>query len=76
MNDIQMAHFSWGETPDRSRIHEVALRDARITSEARGSVAAGPRPSIVERLGLDLGRIRLALAFGPAAASEPCACDA
>jgi hypothetical protein len=74
MSEIQLAHFSFGgETLDRSRIHEVALREARIASEHRGEPAATEREGILSRLGLTR-RLRLSLAGGPA--TEACSCPA
>jgi hypothetical protein len=74
MSEIQLAHFSWGESPSQGRIHDVALRDARIATEARGVDTSAPRPSLADRLGL--ARFRLALAGGPAATTDPCGCAA
>ena len=75
MNDIQLAHFSWGEPASRQRINDVALRDARIATEARTFGApTTARPGLVERLGLS--RVRLALAGGPVAETDPCGCAA
>ena len=74
MSEIQMAHFSFGgESADRSRFHEVALRDARVATDHREAAPADRRPSLASRLGLG-SRFRVAFA-GPAT-TEPCNCPA
>ena len=76
MTDIQLAHLSFGgEGRDRNREHQVALREARIATDHRAleAPAAAPRPGIAQRLGI--GRLRLAIAGGPAV-TEACNCPA
>ena len=67
MSEIQMAHFSFGgEAPERSRFHEMALRDARVATDHHESAQpASARASLAARFGLG-GRLRVALAGGPA----------
>jgi hypothetical protein len=75
MSEIQLAHFAWGETPDRSRIHEVAIRDARIAADARaGDVPVVERSGLLDRLGV--ARLRYAFAGAPAVTTDPCGCAA
>ena len=76
MSEIQMAHFSFGgESPDRSRMHETALRDAQIATDHHEVPAASPaRSGLVSRLGLG-SRLRVAFAGG-AGTTEPCNCPA
>ncbi len=75
MSEIQMAHFSFGgESPERSRFHEVALRDARVTTDRHETEAAPARAGLVARLGLG-SRLRVAFAGGQAT-TEPCNCPA
>ena len=76
MSEIQMAHFSFGgESRDRSRIHETALRDARVATDHHEASPAGPaRSGLVARLGLG-SRLRVAFAGAPAT-TEPCNCPA
>lgn len=79
MSEIQMAHFAFGgESFDRSRIHETALRDARVATDHReGAGEATPasaRAGLVARLGLG-SRLRVAFAGGQAM-TEPCNCPA
>ena len=76
MSEIQMAHFSFGgESPDRSRIHETAMRDARIATDHHEAAPASPaRSGLASRLGLG-SRLRVAFAGGPAT-TEPCNCPA
>jgi hypothetical protein len=76
MSEIQMAHFAFGGDPrDRSRIHETAMRDARIATDHHEAAPASPiRTGFVARLGLG-SRLRVALAGGPAT-TEPCNCPA
>ncbi len=76
MTEIQMAHFAFGgESPDRSRFHEVAMRDARATTDRHAATPAqAGRTSLVSRLGLG-SRLRVALAGGPAT-TEACNCPA
>ena len=76
MSEIQLAHFAFGgETPERSHFHEVALRDARVTTDRREAPEAAPaRASLFAGLRLG-GRLRAALAGGPAT-TEPCNCPA
>jgi hypothetical protein len=71
MSEIQLAHFSFGgESPERSRFHEVALRDARAATDHREIVAEpAPRRSFAMRL-------RLAVAGGTVATTEACNCPA
>ena len=75
MSEIQMVHFAFGgESRDRSRIHETALRDARVATDHRESAAAQPmRSGLVARLGLGS---RLRVAFAGPATTEPCNCPA
>lgn len=76
MSEIQMAHYSFGgEAPDRSRFHEVALRDARIVTDHHESAPiASRRSGFITRLGIG-SRLRVAFAGGPAP-TEPCNCPA
>ena len=76
MSEIQMAHFSFGgESPDRSRFHEVALRDARVATDHHQAAPTEARgASLVARFGFG-SRLRVALAGGPAT-TEPCNCPA
>ena len=75
MSEIQMAHYSFGgESPDRSRIHETALRDARVATDHHATPAAPARSGLIAKLGLG-SRLRLAFAGGPAT-TEPCNCPA
>jgi hypothetical protein len=76
MSEIQMAHFAFGgESPDRSRIHETAMRDARVATDHHAAEQASPdRTGLVARLGLG-SRLRVAFAGGPAT-TEPCNCPA
>ena len=71
-----MAHFAFGgESPDRSRIHETALRDARVATDYHEVASPAPaRSGLVARLGLG-SRLRVAFAGGPAT-TEPCSCPA
>ena len=75
MSEIQMAHFSFGgESPDRSRFHETALRDARVATDHHDVAPAAPaRSGLVARLGLGS---RLRVAFAGPAMTEPCNCPA
>ena len=74
MSEIQMAHFSFGgESRDRSRIHETALRDARVATDHH-ETAAPVRSGLLDRFGLGT-RLRVAFAGGPAT-TEPCNCPA
>jgi hypothetical protein len=76
MSEVQLAHFSWGETPSRSRIHDVAIRDARIaTDHGAPAQAAAPRATLVGRLGA-FARVRLAFAGGAAVSNDACGCPA
>ena len=77
MSDIQLAHLSFGgETRDRSRDHQIAIRDARIAADFRGGTAPeATRPSFIQRFGL-ASRVRLALAGGAVAAPDACNCPA
>jgi len=76
MSEIQMAHFSFGgESPHRSRFHEVAFREARAATDHGDAPQAMPaRASRVSRFGFG-SRLRVALAGGPAV-TEPCSCPA
>ena len=76
MSEIQMAHFAFGgESPDRSRIHETAMRDARIATDHHETAQPSEaRSGLVARLGLG-SRLRVAFAGGPAT-TEPCNCPA
>ena len=75
MSEIQMAHFSFGgESRDRSRIHETALRDARVATDHHETAVAPARSGLVAGLGLG-SRLRVAFAGGPAT-TEPCNCPA
>ena len=76
MSEIQMAHFSFGgESPDRSRIHEIALREARIATDYHELAPTNPaRAGFISRLGLG-SRLRVAFSGGPAT-TEPCNCPA
>lgn len=74
MSEIQMAHFSFsGESADRSRIHDVALRDARVATDHREAAVADRRPKLAARLGLGA---RLRVAFAGPVPTEPCNCPA
>ena len=75
MTDIQLAHLAFGgDGRDRNREHLVALREARIATDARtAGTDSAPRAGITQRLGL--GRLRVALAGGPAV-TEACSCPA
>ena len=76
MSEIQLAHFSWGETPSRSRIHDVALRDTRVaTDHAAAAEPAAPRATFVGRLGA-FARARIVLGGGPVVANDACGCPA
>lgn len=76
MSAIQMAHFTFGgESPDRSRMHETAMRDARIATDRYESEQPAPaRTGLAARLGLG-SRLSVAFAGGPAT-TEPCNCPA
>ena len=76
MSEIQMAHFSFGgESPDRSRFHEVALRDARVATDHRDAEQAPTaRYQSAARVGIG-SRLRFAFSGGPAA-TESCNCPA
>ena len=76
MSEIHMTHFSFGgESPGRSRFHEIALHEARIATDHSEAIpATSSRSSIVERLGLG-SRLRIAIAGGPAV-TKPCNCPA
>ena len=76
MSEIQMAHFAFGgESPDRSRMHETAMRDARVATDHHQDRQPSPaRSGLAARLGLG-SRHRFALAGGQAA-TEPCNCPA
>jgi hypothetical protein len=75
MSEIQLTHFSFGgESPDRSRIHQIALRDARIAADHHETAAGPVRSGLVARLGL-ISRVRLAFAGGPRT-TEPWNCPA
>lgn len=75
MSEVQMAHFSFGgEAPDRSRMHETAMRDARVATDHHEVASAPARSSLIAKLGLG-SRLRLAFAGGPAT-TEPCNCPA
>ena len=74
MSEIQLAHFSWGETPG-SRIHAVAVHEARVASEYRRSPAPETTGrGLRERLGLT--RVRVAFAGGAGLSTDPCNCPA
>ena len=74
MSDPQLIHFTFGgESPDRSRIHEIALRDARIAADHR-ETSPPVRSGLLDRLGLK-SWFRFAFAGGPAT-TEPCNCPA
>jgi hypothetical protein len=76
MSEIQMAHFAFGgESPDRSRMHETAMRDARVATDHHEATAAATASNgRIARLGLG-SRLRVAFAGGPAT-TEPCNCPA
>ena len=75
MSEIQLVHFSFGgESPDRSRMHETALRDARVATDHRDAVQAPTGRDATARVGL-VSRLRLAFSGGPAV-TEPCNCPA
>ncbi len=76
MSEIQMAHFSFGgESQARNRFHEVAMRDARATTDRHAAAPATAAGSgLFSRLGLG-SRLRVALAGGPAT-TEACNCPA
>lgn len=75
MSEIELAQFSWGETPGHSRIHEVAVREARAAADHRAGATGAPRRrGLLDRVGV--ARIRLALAGGPAATADACGCAA
>jgi hypothetical protein len=70
MSEIQLAHFAFGgERADQSRFHDVALREARATTDHRDAAVEPTRPSFATRF-------RLALAGGAAATPEACTCPA
>ena len=71
MSEIQMAHFSFGgEAADRSHFHDVALREARATTDRQPAlVEPAPHRTFA-------GRFRLAFAGGPATTTEACNCPA
>jgi hypothetical protein len=84
MTEIQLAHFSFGGDPvESSRFYDVALREARVATDAHASDAErmevrtrAPRITFAARLRL-LGRgRRLALATGGDARLDACACTA
>ena len=79
MSEIQMAHLAFGgESFDRSRIHETALRDARVATDhhegAKEAPPASGRSGLVAKLGLG-SRLRVAFAGGTAK-PEACNCPA
>jgi hypothetical protein len=75
MSEVQMAHFSFGgESPDRSRMHETAMRDARVATDRHEVAPAPTRSGLIAKLGLG-SRLRLAFA-GAQATTEPCNCPA
>jgi hypothetical protein len=76
MSEIQLVHLSFGgESRDRSRIHETAMRDARFATEHHeGSSTPPARPSLRARLGLG-SRLRVVLASGPETTAA-CSCPA
>jgi hypothetical protein len=71
MSEIQLTHFSFGAVaPDRDRFHDVAVREARMTTDRIETTRqAAPVRSFAARL-------RLALAAGPAVTTEACNCPA
>ncbi|HET9853322.1 MAG TPA: hypothetical protein VFP56_12580 [Candidatus Limnocylindrales bacterium] len=71
MSEIQLAHFAFGgERADQSRFHDVALREARATTDRRVAAAApATRVTFATRL-------RAALAGGAVATTEACTCPA
>ena len=77
MNDIQLAHLSFGgESRDRNREHLVAIREARIATDYHAAVGnderwarVAPAPSLASRL-------RLAVAGGPSMTTDACNCPA
>ena len=77
MSEIQLAHFSFGgEAADQSRFHDVAIREARATTDHQAGERATTRHrSLASRLGLG-SRIRLAFAGGRVATTEACNCPA
>lgn len=81
MSEIQLVHLSFGgESRDRGRIHETAMRDARfaIEHQERSSTApastAPARPRLAAILGVG-SRLRLAVARSPETAAA-CSCPA
>jgi hypothetical protein len=79
MTEIQLTHFSFGgDSMESSRFYEVALREARVATDAHAGESAAPSPhrGIVERLGLRARWRTFAFAGGSPASVEACACTA
>ena len=74
MSEIQLAHFTFGgDDLDRSRMHEVAIREAHISADWRETVPSADRPGLLARLGL-VRRLRPDSGVGTVV--ETCYCPA
>ena len=77
MTDIQLVHFSFGgDSREDSRFYAVALREARVATDAHAEETPAPRRGLLDRLGLALRGRGLALATGGATKTDACACAA
>ena len=77
MTDIQLVHFSFGgDTREDSHFYAVALREARVATDAHAEELPAPRRGVLDRLGVGLRGRGLALASGGATATDACVCAA
>jgi hypothetical protein len=79
MTEIQLTHFSFGgDSVESSRFYEVALREARVATDAHADESPAPsqRRGIAERLGLRARRRGFAFAGVSPARVDACACTA
>lgn len=73
MSEISLAHFSFGSfdaADERNRFHDVALDEARVTTERIDQRVVAPAPAGF------LSRLRLAVAGGPSITTDACNCPA
>ena len=72
MSEIHMTHFSFGgESPGRSRFHEIALHEARIVTDHSEAIRRRPAARASSSDSALFPRLRIAIAGGQAV-TKPC----